>query len=135
MNDRELIVSYVLGELEPRERADLELRLEGDPALRVELDEVRLIASDLEQLPDEGWPSEADERTGRESDRRPSASRSPLRLGIAALGGRSGAGDRRRDRHDPHGRGWANRPGWPTGSARAASARDQWVSSCSDAGA
>ena len=52
---RELIVAYLLGELDQTAAADLERRLDTDPALRSELESLRPVVSELEQLPRSAW--------------------------------------------------------------------------------
>jgi anti-sigma-K factor RskA len=52
---RELIVAYLLGELEASESAALESRLASDSALRDELESLRPIVGELEQLPGSAW--------------------------------------------------------------------------------
>ena len=52
---RELIVAYLLGELKASESAELESRLASDAALRDELESLRPIVAELEQLPSSAW--------------------------------------------------------------------------------
>lgn len=56
MNDRELAAAFVLGELDERERAEVDRRLAGDPGLRAEIEAMRPLASDLAELPAAAWP-------------------------------------------------------------------------------
>ena len=48
-------VDYLLGELQPAERAEAERRLREDPAFRREVDRLRPVVDRLEALPTEGW--------------------------------------------------------------------------------
>lgn len=57
MSDRELAAEFVLGELDEARRAEVERRLGGDAALRAEVEAMRALAGDLEQLPAEAWPA------------------------------------------------------------------------------
>jgi len=52
---RELIVTYLLGELDREAAADLEQRLEADPELRAELESLRSVAAELKRLPAAAW--------------------------------------------------------------------------------
>lgn len=56
MNDRELAAAFVLGELDERERAEVDHRLAGDPALRAEVEAMRPLTSSLAELPAAAWP-------------------------------------------------------------------------------
>ena len=67
MNDRDRIASYVLGELRPDERKELERRMTSEPELAAELAAMEAIASGLESLPKQGWP----EGAGAEEPARP----------------------------------------------------------------
>ena len=48
-------VDYLLGELDPAERAEAERRLRDDPAFRREVERLRPVVDRLEALPREGW--------------------------------------------------------------------------------
>ena len=48
-------VNYLLGELDPAERAEAERRLRDDPAFRREVERLRPVVDRLEALPREGW--------------------------------------------------------------------------------
>lgn len=56
MNTRELAAAYVLGELEPARRTEVERRLETDPELRAEVAALGPLISTLTELPAEAWP-------------------------------------------------------------------------------
>lgn len=56
MNVRELAAAYLLGELDEREAAEFDRRLGSDPALRAEVEAMRSLLAELEQLPAGGWP-------------------------------------------------------------------------------
>ncbi|HHH82746.1 MAG TPA: hypothetical protein ENL35_07135, partial [Chloroflexi bacterium] len=49
--DLEALSVYLDGELTPRERVKLEARLEANPELRQALEELRLVAGALRELP------------------------------------------------------------------------------------
>ncbi len=59
MNSRELAAAYVLGELDPGRRAEVESRLRSDPELRAEVEAIGPLTASLAALPDEGWPAAA----------------------------------------------------------------------------
>ena len=48
-------VDFLLGELEPAERAEAERRLRDDPAFRSEVERLRPVVERLDALPDEAW--------------------------------------------------------------------------------
>jgi len=52
---RELIVAYLLGELDEQQAAELKSRLASDSGLRDELESLRPIVGELEQLPGSAW--------------------------------------------------------------------------------
>jgi anti-sigma-K factor RskA len=56
MDKRELTAAYLLGELDEREAAEFDRRLRSDPELRVEVEAMRPLIADLEELPGEAWP-------------------------------------------------------------------------------
>lgn len=59
MDVRELAAAYLLGELDEREAAEFDRRLDGDPTLRAEVEAMRPLLTELEQLPAEAWPEPA----------------------------------------------------------------------------
>lgn len=56
MNRQELAAAYVLGELEPERRTEVERRLESDPELRAEVEALGPLTVALSELPAEAWP-------------------------------------------------------------------------------
>jgi anti-sigma-K factor RskA len=56
MDTRELAAAYLLGELDEREAAALERRLGSDGEFRAEVEAMRPLLADLEQLPAAAWP-------------------------------------------------------------------------------
>lgn len=67
MNTRELAAAYVLDELDPVRRAEVERRLASDTELRAEIEALGPLTSTLAELPAEAWPDAP--------ARRPAASR------------------------------------------------------------
>jgi anti-sigma-K factor RskA len=58
MNRRELAAAYLLGELDPAGRADVDRRAGEDPELSAEIEAMRPLLGALEEMPAEGWPDE-----------------------------------------------------------------------------
>ena len=57
MNPRELAAAYVLDELEPARRLEVERRLQTDPELRAEVEALGALTATLSDLPSEAWPA------------------------------------------------------------------------------
>lgn len=49
------VIDYLLGEMEPGERAEFERLVDDDPAMRREVERMRVVVSGLEELPPEAW--------------------------------------------------------------------------------
>jgi anti-sigma-K factor RskA len=60
VNTRELAAAYVLDELDPSRRAEIEGLLDVDAKLRAEVDALRPMVGRLEALPAEAWPEDLD---------------------------------------------------------------------------
>jgi anti-sigma-K factor RskA len=56
MDTRELAAAFLLGELDEREAAEFDRRVERDPALQAEVEAMRPLLDELAQLPGAGWP-------------------------------------------------------------------------------
>lgn len=101
MRNRELAAAYVLGELEPQERAEFERRLGAEPELRAEVEVLGPLAARLAELPAEAWPqpdatpAPVPQRTRSRRPRRRWSVRPALALGallgVLLLGGGAGA--------------------------------------------
>ena len=59
MNRRELAAAYLLDELDPTGREDVERRLVGDAELRSEIEAMRPLIGRLDSLPEAAWPDAA----------------------------------------------------------------------------
>ncbi len=79
MNTRELAAAYVLDELEPARRAEVERRLESDPELRAEVEAMGPLTATLAELPVEVWP-DAPAPTPAPDPARPVAAKRPRRV-------------------------------------------------------
>jgi hypothetical protein len=84
MSDRELAAEFVLGEIEGTRRIDVERRLRTDPALRAEVESLRLMTERLTDLPAAAWPPPPPARTERIRRRLPQLSLRPA-LAVASL--------------------------------------------------
>jgi anti-sigma-K factor RskA len=58
MDTPELAAAYLLGELDESQAAEFDRRLQSEPELRDEVEAMRALVGDLEQLPGEAWPDE-----------------------------------------------------------------------------
>ncbi len=88
MRNRELAAAYVLGELEPQERAEFERRLGAEPELRAEIEVLTPLTARLAELPADAWPAlEAPPSPRPAAERRPRPRRWSVRpaLALAAL--------------------------------------------------
>lgn len=60
MNDRELAAEFVLGEVEEQRREEIERRLRAEPAFRAEVEALRAMTGQLQELPADVWPPPPD---------------------------------------------------------------------------
>ena len=88
MKSRESAAEYVLGELDERRREEFERKLAADPELGAEVEALRAMTGQLEELPANAWPrpGEAGAAADASAPRRTGAVRPALALAMVLAG-------------------------------------------------